>query len=470
MGTYYLSNLLQELKLAEESDSPVAGIDLLKIFENPVRRISRSIREIYWDALTRRIDREHLAKTLPDKKVPSGEMRYLYVPHSDATGYEYFSQVAQENPELRLQVLQLPQQITPQFVRNLNGKHGLLSLDLETASNGNQRGAPFIVPGGRFNEMHSWDSYFVALGLLADRRVALAKAMVDNFVYQINHYGKILNVNRTYYLTRSQPPFLTSMALAVYARLSNGAEDKVWLEGVLRAAIKEYFDVWLHPDRVTATGLSRYFGSGTGPPIEVEPGYFDPIFGPFAARHNMDLATFVPQYKSGEIQVSDLDRVFVHDRCVRESGHDTTYRWNQGTDRCADFVTVDLNSLLYKFELDIVRTIEREFGGEFTLSAGTKQKSKDWYKRAEKRKKRIRRYLWNEKRSLFFDYDLTRKKLHRYVSATTLYPLWAGYQDDSARFFVVQERSQKASGSDLAAIRDAQRAGRLLSGVARASF
>ena len=443
VGTYPLSNLLQELRLAEEAGSPVAEIDLLKVFENPVRHISRSIREIYWDSLTRRIDREHLAETLPDEKVPAGEMRYLYVPGNDATGYEYFSQVAQENSELRLRVLQLPQKITPQFVRSLDGKHGLLSLALESTANGNQRGVPFVVPGGRFNEMYGWDSYFVALGLLADRRVELAKAMVDNFVYQINHYGKILNANRTYYLTRSQPPFLTSMALAVYARLPNGAESKSWLQAVLRAAIREYFDVWLHPDRMTATGLSRYFGGGTGPPIEVEPGHFDSIFRPYAARHNMDLATFVPRYKSGEIRVSELDRFFVHDRCVRESGHDTTYRWDQGADRCADFVTVDLNSLLYKIELDIARTIEREFGGELMLSEGTKQKSKDWYERAKKRKKKIRRYLWDGKRSLFFDYDLTRKKPHPYVSATTLYPLWAGYQDDSERLLLSRNEAQK---------------------------
>ena len=65
-----------------------------------------------------------------------------------------------------------------------------------------------MVPGGRFNEMYGWDSYFEALGLLEDDRVDLAKAMADNFVYQITHYGKILNANRTYYLTRSQPRFL----------------------------------------------------------------------------------------------------------------------------------------------------------------------------------------------------------------------------------------------------------------------
>ena len=75
---------------------------------------------------------------------------------------------------------------------------------------------PYVVPGGRFNEMYGWDSYFILLGLEADHREALAKGIVDNFLFEIEHYGSVLNANRTYYLTRSQPPFLTSMIRAVY--------------------------------------------------------------------------------------------------------------------------------------------------------------------------------------------------------------------------------------------------------------
>ena len=84
---------------------------------------------------------------------------------------------------------------------------------------------PYVVPGGRFNEMYGWDSYFIQLGLLRDNDVALAKDMADNFLYEIRNYGKILNANRTYYLTRSQPPFLTQMLLGVYQR----NKDPKWL-------------------------------------------------------------------------------------------------------------------------------------------------------------------------------------------------------------------------------------------------
>ena len=80
---------------------------------------------------------------------------------------------------------------------------------------------PYVVPGGRFNEMYGWDSYFIELGLLRDGEIGLAQDMVDNFLYEIRNYGKILNANRTYYLTRSQPPFLTQMVLGVFQKTKN---------------------------------------------------------------------------------------------------------------------------------------------------------------------------------------------------------------------------------------------------------
>jgi alpha,alpha-trehalase len=442
-GTYYLSNLLQELKLAQDEGSDVARIDFRRIFESPVERTSRSIREIYWDGLTRRIDKQGLDQILSDEKTSTDGFRHLYVPHTDPFAYEYFSKVAEERPDLRLRVKRLPAEVTPDYVRALEVRHGLLSLALERAAEDEYIGVPFVVPGGRFNEMYGWDSYFETLGLLEDGRFDLARAMVDNFVYQINHYGKILNANRSYYLTRSQPPFLTSMALAVYEHLPRTAETKSWLKNVLRAAIKEYYEVWVNKDRLTATGLSRYHGSGEGPPPEVEPGHFDAIYKPFALAHNVGTRKFEQLYRAGEIKIPELDIFFVHDRCVRESGHDTTYRWNWEGDRCADFVTVDLNALLYKVEIDIARSINQEFGGALTEAGVPEEVGSTWYSRARKRKKLINQYLWDEQHGMFFDYDTRRKQRHIYVSATTLYPLWASHKDDPETQLVTVEQAQR---------------------------
>ena len=423
-GTYFLSNLLQELKLAEFAGLDIARLSTQRIFEPPAERISRSIKKYYWDGLTRRVDEQSLRTILSDEKTTTVDgYNYLYVPHADTTAHNYFTAAAKRQPTLKLKVARLPKKITPQYVRSLDGYHGILSLALKKATDGRIEGLPFVVPGGRFNEMYGWDSYFITLGLLEDGRVDLAKAMVDNFVYQITYYGKILNANRTYYLTRSQPPFLTSMIVAVYKHLPKTETNKGWLKPALRAAIKEYEEVWMSPERRTDTGLSRYFDSGYGPPPEVEPGHFDAVFSIYAKRHNMELKRFEQAYRSGEITVPELDTYFIHDRCMRESGHDTSYRLENC---CADLATVDLNSLLYKIEMDIATVIDKEFGGSVAWNKGKVEKSADWFARAERRKGLVNRYLWNETRGMFFDYDVRQQRQREYVSATTLYPLWAG--------------------------------------------
>ena len=79
--------------------------------------------------------------------------------------------------------------------------------------------------------MYGWDSYFIIRGLLRDNRIDLARGMVEDFFFEIENYGGVLNANRTYYLTRSQPPFLSSMVLAVYeAQAKQGQPDTRWLE------------------------------------------------------------------------------------------------------------------------------------------------------------------------------------------------------------------------------------------------
>src|SRR5437763_586488 len=85
---------------------------------------------------------------------------------------------------------------------------------------------PYVVPGGRFNEMYGWDSYFIQVGLLRDGEIDLAKDMIDNFIYEIENYGKVLNANRTYYLTRSKPPFLAETIRGVYKKTG----DRRWLQ------------------------------------------------------------------------------------------------------------------------------------------------------------------------------------------------------------------------------------------------
>ena len=423
-GTYYLSNLLQELTLDEQAGKDSALLNFRHIFEKPTARISRMIRELYWNGLTRRIDSTGIVTILSDDKTSTVDgRRYVYVPHSDTIAYWYYQQLAEKHPEVNMAVVRLPDSVTPAYARSLDGHHGLLSLKLVKSGGGGYVGVPYVVPGGRFNEMYGWDSYFISLGLINDGKVELAKGMVDNFVYEINHYGKILNANRTYYLTRSQPPFLTSMARAVYRALPKNRSNKHWLAIVLDAAIREYRNVWMNHDHLTSCGLSRYFDTGSGPAPEVEPGHYDDIYKEYAGKYGMDVKSFEEAYKSGKLKVPELDQYFVNDRAMRESGHDTSYRL---VGRCAELVTVDLNSLLYKIETDIAQMIATEFQGTFKTSTGTVETSSQWVKKAEHRRALVDRLLWDEQRGMFFDYDYIHHRRTDYVSATTFYPMWAG--------------------------------------------
>ncbi len=422
--TYYLSNLLQALKLDEDEGKDTAWIEGSEIFEPPVEHIAQSIKYLYWDGLTRRIDEGGLERIFKDPKTHTiNGCNYVYVPHDDGIAYGYFHSIALKRPDFKMKVVRLPKKITPKYVEGLNDSAGILSLKLVKSPDGKIEGAPFVVPGGRFNEMYGWDSYFITLGLLQDGRLSLAKSMVDNFIYEIDNYGKILNANRTYYLTRSQPPFFTSMALAVYEYLPRDSVTTAWMKRVLEAAVKQYKNYWMGPEHLTWTGLSRYYDDGIGPPPEVEPGRFDHLYAECAKRYGIDPKTFETDYLSGKLKVPGLNKFFTDDRSMRESGHDASYRLQYD---CSELVTVDLNSLLYKSETNIAQIISEGFGGEVKLENGKVEKASTWQQKAEKRKELMTKYLWNEKRGMFFDYNYVDRKQTGYVSATTFYPLWAG--------------------------------------------
>jgi len=280
-GTYYLSVLLQELYLAKESGKKKLQLSEENIFATPVERASRLIKNNFWDGLTRRIDETNLENAVKDSKIKS-DKNYIYVPFSDVLAFRYFKRLERKRTELNLSVIKLPESLNENHFKDLNKKPGLLNLGLKKNKNGRIEGIPFVVPGGRFNEMYGWDSYFESLGLIIDGKIDLAASMAENFFYEIEHYGKILNANRTYYLNRSQPPFLTSLINEIWLNQTN--KSKGWLGKAIGFAIKEYETVWLGKDRITETGLSRYFGSGSGMPPETEPSHFDAILKPFAKK------------------------------------------------------------------------------------------------------------------------------------------------------------------------------------------
>ena len=411
-GTYFLSNLLQELILAQERG--IDFIDTETIFELPAHRISRMISTYFWEGLTRTMDEKGLQRILTDSKSKT-TAPIVYVPFTDNFALTYYQKIASK---FKLKVVQLPQNCTPEYVSSINDEGGILALALQQKEP--IEGIPFVVPGGRFNEMYGWDSYFENIGLLLDKKTELAKGMVENFAYQITHYGKILNANRSYYLTRTQPPFFSSMIREVFEALPE--KDTNWLKNNLAIAIKEYQTVWMEKGkRLTVNGLNRYFAQGIGLPPETEPGHYDQILKPYAARMGISIPEYEKLYYQRKIENTTLDAYFVHDRSVRESGHDTSYRL-EGI--CASLNPVELNAMLYKYETDFAQLTKQYFNDSFTIEDKV-YTSQYWIQKAEVRKELMNKYLWRDDLNGFFDYNIETQTSTQFLSATCFFPLWA---------------------------------------------
>lgn len=439
-GTYMLSNLLQELTIAKRFGRQQMILDEARLNENPVSRLYRLITTSFWKNLTRQVNEETIIDMAKDTKIDSDGAKYprIYIPYNEDEQYYYYKKIAEKKKHFNLQVEKLPKEITANYVKSINDYPGLLALAMRRKSDtyGDLEGFPYIVPGGRFNEQYGWDSYFETLGLLACDKLEPCIGMCENFIFEINHYGKILNANRSYYLCRSQPPFLTDMTLQVfnYIRKTQFREDLDFLKRATMAAIKEYKEVWMSSPRLDLeSGLSTFHADGEGIPPETEPSHFDTVLEPFCKKYKLSFKEFRDKYNNGEINEPILDDYFMHDRAVRESGHDTTYRL-EGI--CANLATVDLNCLLYKYETDIAFIIKAYFKDHFDYN-GEVYTSQDWVKLSEKRGALIEKYMWNEKESLYFDYNIKSKRQSTYESVTAFYVLWAGVcSPDRARLMV----------------------------------
>jgi alpha,alpha-trehalase len=388
-----------------------------------------------WDVLTRSMTK---CETVSDPKTPEKSVVYLPAgfPVPPAV------QAIQKNCAVRVEHLPVIEnlgQVDGSKIR----PPGVLYLE-----------NPYVVPGGRFNEMYGWDSYFILRGLLREGKVDLARGMVENFFFEIDHYGGVLNANRTYYLTRSQPPFLTSMILAVHeAEEAGGHDDRDWLTAAYTHAVKDY-QLWVHePHLAGDTGLSRYYDFGEGPVPEMAdaspyyPGvvrYFilhpqtadeylsraserETPLGPVGPAFSVYLCedrgggmvAGQPPGKGCEpVETIGLARDFYKgDRAMRESGFDTSFRFEPFSAGTHHYAPVCLNSLVYKTEKDLQR---------ISAQLRREQESRDWEQRASRRHELVDKYLWNAARGLYFDYDFTRHTPSSYDYVTAFYPLWAG--------------------------------------------
>ncbi len=344
----------------------------------PIREYIRQT----WTVLTR--SNRNLAKAAPDPKFhPLADGRWpVYLPRSENLP-SVQRDLRREMPAADYATIAL--RLLPEDPSSLR-EPGLLYLP-----------HPYVVPGGRFNEMYGWDSYFIQLGLLHDGELDLARDMADNFLYEIREYGKILNANRTYYLTRSQPPFLTQMLLGVYRKTN----DRAWLSAAV-PAIEKYYRYWTSEPHLTpATGLSRYYDLGEGPAPEVLSAEKDAEGRTHYDRVRQYFRTHkVTAYDEGEFYDARRDRLtdlfYKGDRSMRESGFDPSNRFGPFSVDIIHYDPVCLNSLLYLMEsqtAEILRILDR--AGDAAV----------WDGRARERASRVNRLLWDPEAGLYFDYE-----------------------------------------------------------------
>ena len=226
---------------------------------------------------------------------------------------------------------------------------------------------PFVAPSGKRtlfeNDQFYWDSYFIILGLTESGHIELAKGMIENLAYLYRRFGIIPSRNRYYNLGISQPPFFTSMALEVF----HCTKDMEWLKEMVKVGEGELQNYWTNKVHKAYKGLSRY-----------------------------------------------CDHWNTHLTSEHEAGWDMTSRFQN---RCLDFLPVDLNTLLYKYEIDLV---------DIYKILGKTGKTEKYLTLAEKRKTLINKLMWNEEKGFYFDYNYRKKSQSGFFSLAGFYPLWAG--------------------------------------------
>jgi alpha,alpha-trehalase len=260
----------------------------------------------------------------------------------------------------------------------------------------------YVVPGGRFREIYYWDSYFTELGLLADHEDELFKGMVQNFAALIRTGGRVPNGNRTYYRSRSQPPFFSYMVSLWQNRF--GTKSAIQF---LPALIAEH-NFWMSGSRVMRTSeglnINHYWDEKNTPRSE-------------AYKEDVESAK-----KAAAAFGRDPYDIYRDLRAGAESGWDYSTRWFNDPEQFASiettsFLPVDLNSLLYHLESTIA--LVAEASGDHVTAASYREQS-------DKRKKLIQTLFWNEATGTFRDFNWKAKRLSNAETVAMVVPLFAG--------------------------------------------
>ncbi|MDB5178043.1 MAG: putative periplasmic trehalase [Candidatus Saccharibacteria bacterium] len=269
---------------------------------------------------------------------------------------------------------------------------------------------PYIVPGGRFNEQFYWDSYFIMLGLAAEEKWPIIEGMMKNYAYMIRKFGFIPTANRTYFLSRSQPPFFSQMVRLLARHKGKQAlveylpymllEYRFWMKGKNKLAKREHKAFARVAEMPSGVLLNRYYDNKSTP-------------RPESLHEDTTTAT--------DASSRHADRLFLHLRAGAESGWDFSSRWftdpkDIRTIHTADIIPVDLNCLLYDLEHTIAEAyqiLKQPLLARRFMTA------------SERRAKAIVTYGWDEKNQFFGDFNFHQGRMTGNLTLAGVFPLYA---------------------------------------------
>ncbi|HEY6619155.1 MAG TPA: alpha,alpha-trehalase TreF [Steroidobacteraceae bacterium] len=265
---------------------------------------------------------------------------------------------------------------------------------------------PYVVPGGRFRELYYWDSYFTMLGLVESGRHDLVLHMVRDFASLIDKYGHVPNGTRTYYLSRSQPPFFYAMVGLLTPKDPAGSYSRYLPQ------LRREYAFWMQGEKNLSRGTAhrRVVSMPDGSVLNR---YWDDADTPRDESYRED--TGLAQ-RSGRIP----QQLYRDIRAAAESGWDFSSRWfadgkTLETINTTEIIPVDLNSLL--------------FGLEQAIGAGCARVHDvgcvtEFSRRAQARRTAVNHYLWDAADGVFHDYRWVKREQVPRLSAATLYPLF----------------------------------------------
>ncbi len=254
---------------------------------------------------------------------------------------------------------------------------------------------PYVVPGGRFDEIYYWDSYFTMVGLIACGELTLAHDMYRNFAWMIERLGHIPNGNRSYFLSRSQPPFFSLMTTLM---LDHGL---IKMDKNLLVLLTKEYNYWK-----AKTVDFVYEGDKMIHMFR----YWDSSLTPREESYSEDIEMY---------DRTKTDDSYLHLRAACESGWDFSSRWCENelvldTIRTADILPIDLNCLMIYMELLLARVCS-EMGHEKEA-----EKYLQWAKTHEYV---IQTHFYDENKGYFYDWDINGLRTEHHTLAG-MFPLF----------------------------------------------